>query len=170
MLDALAALELPATFFVIGQQVPERAAVLRRMVQAGHAVGVHAWEHPDLGAEPERAPDEIDRCLAAVREAAGMAPDLFRPPFGSYTPAVLEQADARGLRTILWDVNPHDHAGGDATADSITADVSRACAGARSSCSTTAARWTRGRACSTRCRASPTGCGSGGWRPLPCRT
>jgi peptidoglycan/xylan/chitin deacetylase (PgdA/CDA1 family) len=123
VLDALAALELPATFFVIGQQVPERAAVLRRMVEAGHAVGVHAWEHPDLGAEPERAPDEIDRCLAAVREAAGLAPDLFRPPFGSYTPAVLEHADARGLRTILWDVNPHDHAGGDATADSITADV-----------------------------------------------
>ena len=123
MLDALAALELPATFFVIGQQVPERAAVLRRMVEAGHAVGVHAWEHPDLGAEPERAPDEIDRCLAAVRDAAGIAPDLFRPPFGSYTPAVLEQADARGLRTILWDVNPHDHAGGDATAESITADV-----------------------------------------------
>jgi peptidoglycan/xylan/chitin deacetylase (PgdA/CDA1 family) len=123
VLDALGALELRATFFVIGQQVAERAGLLARMVGDGHEVGVHAWEHPDLGAEPGRAAQEIDRCAAAVRDAAGRAPQVFRPPFGSYTPAVVEDATARGLRTILWDVNPHDHAGGDATADTITTDV-----------------------------------------------
>jgi len=123
VLDALDAVRLRATFFVIGQQVPERAALLRRMVADGHAVGVHAWEHPDLSAEPERAPAEIDRCLAAVQDAGGTTPRLFRPPFGAYTPAVLEAAGARELTTVLWDVNPHDHAGGDATADTITADV-----------------------------------------------
>jgi peptidoglycan/xylan/chitin deacetylase (PgdA/CDA1 family) len=123
VLDVLAALQVPATFFVIGQQVPERAALLRRMVDDGHAVGVHAWEHPDLAAEPERAPAELDRCLAAVREAAGATPSVFRPPLGRWAPALLETASARGLETVLWDVNPHDYAGGDATADSIVADV-----------------------------------------------
>jgi chitooligosaccharide deacetylase len=123
VLDALSTLRLPATFFVIGQQVPERAALLRRMVQDGHEVGVHAWEHPDLGAEPDRAPGELDRCIAAVREAAGAAPRLFRPPLGRWTPALVETARARGLTTVLWDVNPHDYAGGEATADSIATDV-----------------------------------------------
>ena len=92
VLDALGALRLPATFFVIGQQVPERAALLRRMVQDGHEVGVHAWEHPDLSAEPDRAPGELDRCVAAVRDAAGTAPRLFRPPLGRWTPELLQIA------------------------------------------------------------------------------
>jgi peptidoglycan/xylan/chitin deacetylase (PgdA/CDA1 family) len=123
VLDALAALDVRATFFVIGQQVAERAALLARMVGDGHEVGVHAWEHPNLGDEPERAADEIDRCATVVGEAAGRPPRLFRPPFGAYTPAVLDAAGARDLLTVLWDVNPHDFAGGDATADSIAADV-----------------------------------------------
>jgi peptidoglycan/xylan/chitin deacetylase (PgdA/CDA1 family) len=123
VLDALRALRLPATFFVIGQQVPERAPLLRRMVQDGHEVGVHAWEHPDLSAEPDRAAGELDRCVAAVREAAGTTPRLFRPPLGRWTPELLETARARGLTTVLWDVNPHDYAGSQATAESIATDV-----------------------------------------------
>jgi peptidoglycan-N-acetylglucosamine deacetylase len=123
VLDALAALRLPATFFVIGQQVPERAAVLRRMAADGHAIGVHAWEHPDLAADPARTGPEVDRCAAAVREAAGVVPSLFRPPLGAWSPEVVGAAAERGLRTVLWDVNPHDYAGGGAGADAIAADV-----------------------------------------------
>jgi peptidoglycan-N-acetylglucosamine deacetylase len=123
VLDALDALGLPATFFVIGQQVPERAAVLRRMAAAGHAIGVHAWEHPDLAAEPGRTGSELDRCAAAVRDAAGVDPTLFRPPLGAWSGEVVRAAADRGLRTVLWDVNPHDYAGGGATADTIASDV-----------------------------------------------
>jgi peptidoglycan-N-acetylglucosamine deacetylase len=103
--------------------VPERSALLRRMVEGGHVVGVHAWEHPDLSAEPGRAPAELDRCLAAVREAARVTPRLFRPPLGRWTPELLETARARDLDTVLWDVNPHDYAGGGAGADAIAGDV-----------------------------------------------
>ncbi|MFL5958443.1 MAG: polysaccharide deacetylase family protein, partial [Solirubrobacterales bacterium] len=110
VLDALDALRLPATFFVIGQQVPERADLLARMVAEGHEVGVHAWEHPDLRAEPERAEVELDRTIDAVRAAAGSAPRLFRPPLGAWTPEVVEVARRRSLTTVLWDVNPHDYA------------------------------------------------------------
>jgi peptidoglycan/xylan/chitin deacetylase (PgdA/CDA1 family) len=123
VLDALAALGLSATFFVIGQQVPERAALLRRMAEAGHDVGVHAWEHPNLVEEPERAGDELDRCAAMVREATGRPPRLFRPPLGAWDAGLLRAADERGLTTVLWDVNPHDYAGGDASAETIAADV-----------------------------------------------
>jgi len=123
VLDALAALRLPATFFVIGQQVPERAHLLARMAAEGHDVGVHAWEHPDLAEHPERTGEEIERCAAAVRDAAGRPPRLFRPPLGAWTAAVVEAARDRGLTTVLWDVNPHDYAGGGATADGIAAEV-----------------------------------------------
>lgn len=123
VLDALAALRVPATFFVIGQQVPERAHLLARMAAEGHEVGVHAWEHPDLAEEPERAETEIDRTIAALRDVAGVTPCLFRPPLGAWTPGLLETARERGLTTVLWDINPHDYAGGGATADGIAAEV-----------------------------------------------
>jgi peptidoglycan-N-acetylglucosamine deacetylase len=123
VLDALAELKLRATFFVIGQQVPERADLLRRMVDAGHEVGVHAWEHPNLVDAPDRAADELDRCSAIVRETTGNSPRLFRPPLGAWTPDLVTAAEQRGMTTVLWDVNPHDYAGGEATAASIAADV-----------------------------------------------
>jgi peptidoglycan/xylan/chitin deacetylase (PgdA/CDA1 family) len=123
VLDALDALGLRATFFVIGQQVPERTALLRRMIDAGHAVGVHAWEHPNLVEEPGRAGQEIDRCAAIVQEASGERPRVFRPPLGAWDGGVLAAAHERGLTTVLWDVNPHDYAGGEATAETIAADV-----------------------------------------------
>jgi len=123
VLDALDALRLRATFFAIGQQVPERAELVGRMVREGHAVGVHAWEHPDLSEEPERAETELDRTIAALRGAAGVTPRLFRPPLGAWTPGLIEVAERRGLTTVLWDVNPHDYAGGGATADGIAAEV-----------------------------------------------
>jgi peptidoglycan-N-acetylglucosamine deacetylase len=123
VLDALAALELRATFFVIGQQVPERADLLRRMVESGHELGVHAWEHPNLADEPGRAAGELDRCARVVRETTGRPPRLFRPPFGAWTPEVVLAAEERGMTTVLWDVNPHDFAGGPATARSIAGDV-----------------------------------------------
>jgi peptidoglycan-N-acetylglucosamine deacetylase len=58
-----------------------------------------------------------------VREAAGRPPLLFRPPLGAWTGAVVETARERGLTTVLWDVNPHDYAGGGATANGIAAEV-----------------------------------------------
>ena len=141
VLDALAALELR------GDVLRHRPAGARARGGAaahgrgGHAVGVHAWEHPDLGAEPERAPDEIDRCLAAVREAAGMAPDLFRPPFGPTRPRCSRQADARGLRTSCGTSTRTTTPAATRPPTASPPTCSRPCAGARSSCSTTAARW-----------------------------
>jgi peptidoglycan/xylan/chitin deacetylase (PgdA/CDA1 family) len=58
-----------------------------------------------------------------VHEATGVTTSLFRPPLGAWSPEVVGAAAERGLRTVLWDVNPHDYAGGRATAESIATDV-----------------------------------------------
>jgi peptidoglycan-N-acetylglucosamine deacetylase len=97
--------------------------LIERMVGDGHEVGVHAWEHPDLGEDLTRAEMELDRTIETLHEAAGITPRLFRPPLGSWTPELLEIARRRDLITVLWDVNPHDYAGGHATATTIADDV-----------------------------------------------
>jgi len=35
-------------------------------------------------------------------------PRLFRPPYGSTSPALEAAMSARGLRTVMWDVDPRD--------------------------------------------------------------
>jgi peptidoglycan-N-acetylglucosamine deacetylase len=123
VVDALADLRLPATFFLIGQQVPERAELVRRMAGAGHELGVHAWEHPDLSVDLARAEMELDRTVDVLRDTTGVTPRLFRPPLGAWTRELLAMARLRDLETVLWDVNPHDYAGGEATAQTIVDDV-----------------------------------------------
>jgi peptidoglycan/xylan/chitin deacetylase (PgdA/CDA1 family) len=109
LLDVLARYEVRATFFVIGAQIAQRAATVRRAVDEGHAIGNHSWDHPSL---PSLAEDEIHDQLArtsgAIVEVTGRAADLFRPPFGDTDATVERVAAALGMRQVLWDVDTED--------------------------------------------------------------
>jgi peptidoglycan/xylan/chitin deacetylase (PgdA/CDA1 family) len=65
---------------------------------------------------------DIDRAEAIIGEATGLAPVLYRPPYGVLNTAALRLARARGRRTLLW-----SHWGRDwearATPESIAARV-----------------------------------------------
>ena len=45
VLDALAAADAKATFFVIGSNVSGKEATLKRIVAEGHTIGVHTYSH-----------------------------------------------------------------------------------------------------------------------------
>jgi peptidoglycan-N-acetylglucosamine deacetylase len=65
---------------------------------------------------------DIDRATAALEDATGVSPLLYRPPYGVLNAAALRLARARGWRTLLW-----SHWGRDweacATPDSIARRV-----------------------------------------------
>ena len=92
----------------------------------GHEVGNHSHTHADLGTEPWRAAEELERASGAIALALGRRPALFRPPLGAWTSDVLAEARRKGMRTVLWDVNPHDYAGGGRAAAEIADEVLRA--------------------------------------------
>ncbi|MFA5126505.1 MAG: polysaccharide deacetylase family protein [Patescibacteria group bacterium] len=50
LLDILKAEGVKATFFLTGSMIPGREALVKRMVEEGHEVGVHEWGHltPDI--------------------------------------------------------------------------------------------------------------------------
>jgi peptidoglycan/xylan/chitin deacetylase (PgdA/CDA1 family) len=52
VLEILADFEVPATFFVIGQNVDANPELAARVVQEGHAIGNHSYSHPDLHPQP----------------------------------------------------------------------------------------------------------------------
>jgi peptidoglycan/xylan/chitin deacetylase (PgdA/CDA1 family) len=123
VLDILAEHDARATFFVLGREITGREDTLKRALAEGHALGNHSWSHPDLAREPVRAAEELRRCNDVLAQIAGRPPLVFRPPLGTWTPSVLAQASDQGLVLVNWDVNPHDYAGGEPSADRIAATV-----------------------------------------------
>lgn len=110
LLDLLAARQIKATFFVIGQNVAEYPEVIARAVRDGHEIGSHTWSHPNLGRMSDDAVRlQLKRTEDAIVRAAGVRPTLLRPPYGSITPRQKRWIhDQFGYQIVMWDVDPLD--------------------------------------------------------------
>jgi peptidoglycan/xylan/chitin deacetylase (PgdA/CDA1 family) len=98
-----------ATFFVIGNRIPGNAPLLREMLEHGMELGNHSYSHPrDMATEAQRASQQIERANAAIEQATGLRPCLFRPPYGVLTPDLVQRARVLGLTTAKWTVDPGD--------------------------------------------------------------
>ena len=126
ILDILAHYRIKAVFFQIGQNIGALGAagaagatirepqIMERILAEGHAVANHTHTHPLLPRLDElKLTDEIDRTeallSAATRGHAGRA-SLFRPPYGARNDLVLAEVTARGLRSVLWNIDSRDWA------------------------------------------------------------
>jgi peptidoglycan-N-acetylglucosamine deacetylase len=106
----LAREHVPATFFMIGEQVTSAfRSTLRRELLDGDVLGDHTYTHPDLLTNPDPR-GQLARTIAAIRGLTGYSPCVFRPPYGDYDSAVVRTARSLGLATVMWDVDPSDWA------------------------------------------------------------
>lgn len=109
ILDILRTYQVPATFFVIGQNVDKYPELVRREVAEGHEVGNHTYHHYDLlKTGRQNIAREIDLASDAIARAAGVRVTLLRPPHGFRDPAVMEAAEARHLAVVEWSVMSRD--------------------------------------------------------------
>ncbi len=110
LLDMLAARNIKATFYVIGNSVNQNPGVLRRTVSEGHEIGNHSQTHQllsKLGDSQLR--QEMQRCEDAIGRAAGVRPRTMRPPYGGLLQRQRQLVhDEFGYPTILWSVDPLD--------------------------------------------------------------
>ncbi|MDX3044836.1 polysaccharide deacetylase family protein, partial [Streptomyces caniscabiei] len=80
--------------------------LVRAEARAGHEVGNHSWNHPDLTKlTPAQVASQLNRTSAAVKAATGKEPTLFRPPYGAVNAQVKA---ATTLSPVLWDVDTED--------------------------------------------------------------
>lgn len=103
-LELLARREVRATFFLLGQMVQRFPDLPLRMVDAGHEVAVHSWDHRNhLWHPPGRGTsDQLERTADLLERVTGVRPVYFRPPYGALTAADLRAAATLGLRPVLW--------------------------------------------------------------------
>ena len=109
LLEVLDRHQVKATFFLIGRFVEQRPDIARAVVTAGHAIGSHTWDHPNLifcsSGEVRR---QLEKTQRAIQEATGVDVKLFRPPFGGRRPASLRAARSLGLQPVMWNVTCRD--------------------------------------------------------------
>ena len=109
-LDILEREHAPATFFMVGRQVPGHGALIERMLRDGDMVGNHSLTHANLAGGGPKAAFEIERTQANIRAASGFTPCLFRPPYGAVSGALVGESSARGLVATLWNDDTRDWA------------------------------------------------------------
>jgi peptidoglycan/xylan/chitin deacetylase (PgdA/CDA1 family) len=111
LLDELENLGATATFFPIAARAAARPDLIRRMLEAGHTVGVHCHQHVR---HSERDVDWVRRDLnAALRllRSVGVFPTLWRTPWGDLAPWSADLAHEQRLRLVGWTVDTHDWRG-----------------------------------------------------------
>ena len=110
LLDILAAHQIKATFFVIGENVAEHPEIVARAAHEGHEIGNHSWSHPNLAKmSDDGVRSQLQRTDDAIKSATGSRPTLLRPPYGSITSREKRWIhDQFGYQIILWDVDPYD--------------------------------------------------------------
>ena len=127
LLKILANRHIKATFFLIGQNVQAHPEIVKEEVAEGHAVGSHTWSHPNLGIMPDdKVREELQRTDDAIFKAAGVHPQMLRPPYGSLAHAQrIWISKEFGYKIVFWSVDPLDwkNPGADVVASRILAAV-----------------------------------------------
>jgi peptidoglycan-N-acetylglucosamine deacetylase len=103
VLRILRRFRVPATFFLIGQQVGPFRREARAELRAGNEIGNHSLRHSFL---PSRG--DLATTNRVIRRATGFRPCLFRPPGGDVNSRLVGSALSLGMDTITWDVDPRD--------------------------------------------------------------
>lgn len=110
-MTALAVTGAHATFFLIGEQIPGKEALVRRLLAEAHEVGNHSFSHQHMVFHlPSFYEDEVMRTDALLRQAGVPAPHLFRPPYGKKLIGLPNALARHDYRMIMWDVEGPDGA------------------------------------------------------------
>jgi peptidoglycan/xylan/chitin deacetylase (PgdA/CDA1 family) len=124
ILDLLDAHGAKATFFLVGERVRARPALVREIVRRGHGIGNHSDSHPQaafwrLG--PAALEAEVAANQRTLAEVAGTAPRWFRSVVGHTNPFIAPVLARHGLTRVAWSARGFD--GVSCTPDQVLARI-----------------------------------------------
>jgi peptidoglycan/xylan/chitin deacetylase (PgdA/CDA1 family) len=98
-----------ATFFDVGYLVSDYPYLVRQEYEEGNTVANHSWSHPQMTSLSAQAiMSQLTSTSKAIKDAIGVSPTFFRPPYGSINSIVLSKARYLGFTTVLWDGSAED--------------------------------------------------------------
>lgn len=109
ILDILKKYKINVTFFMTGGWVESYPDDVKAIKAAGHDLGNHSEHHKHMPQLSNSSIcDELNSVTEKVEKLTNTKMCLFRPPYGDYNNALIEQAKNCGYYTIQWDVDSLD--------------------------------------------------------------
>jgi hypothetical protein len=106
LMDILKKYEARATFFMVGEAAQRFPELVRRVAQAGHAIGNHSWDHASFPFISRRERQEqIKACQQAITPYGQR---LFRPPYGEQNAVSRLDPLWLGYQVIGWNLEVGD--------------------------------------------------------------
>lgn len=103
VLDLLEKEDIKATFFCVGENVQKHPGVYQQILQGGHSVGNHTFNHL------QGFKNEDHSFFANIEKAGGyINSDLFRPPHGLLKASQYKYLKKK-YRIIMWDLISCDY-------------------------------------------------------------
>lgn len=117
LLEMLNQHQVMCTFFLVGEWAEKNPSQARMIAQAGHEIGNHSYAHPDMTKlTAQQIKDDISKADAAIQQATGVWPVLFRAPSGAYNDTAIEAAQSLSHVAVQWTVDSIDWKRHDAAA------------------------------------------------------
>ena len=114
VLETLKKFQAEATFFCIGDNVRKHPDVFAKVVEAGHSIGNHTFNHlKGWNYSIQEYVNNVELCAnqfksAGIQQSAYNVQPLFRPPYGRIKRDQIKEL--RNYRIVMWDVLTHDYA------------------------------------------------------------
>jgi peptidoglycan/xylan/chitin deacetylase (PgdA/CDA1 family) len=109
IMKLLLARHVPATFFVVGQQLNNFTPQLKALLRNGFQIGDHTENHAFLRRLNAPAQyGQIHDAAVRIRGAGAPLPRLFRPPYGSYNKGTLATLGRLNMLMVMWSIDPQD--------------------------------------------------------------
>lgn len=109
VLDVLSNFNIKATFFCVGENVIKYPSTFKRLIQEGHTIGNHTYNHLDgWQISLDKYLENIYLCRDAMVEN-GLSPGtfFFRPPYGKLKIGLNKNLESN-FKIIMWDVLAYD--------------------------------------------------------------
>lgn len=109
LLDILKKENVPATFFMLGEQVEKFPDIAKMVADQGYEIGNHSYTHSKftkLGRDEIRK--EINDTQEIIERATGRHPVLFRAPYGAVNSTVKDELLKADLELTGWAIDPED--------------------------------------------------------------
>lgn len=131
VLDILKEEGIPATFFVLGQSALAQEDMIRRIVDEGHALGNHTYDHDYEKLYPRFIHfwDQIQQTEEVLAHIVGIRPSLVRAPGGTYKKFdahYFRYMEEAGYQVHDWNVDSGDSKRKGVPARDIVANVKNA--------------------------------------------
>jgi len=112
VLDILQAHGVKAMFFIIGKNINQHAAILKRIADDGHTIGNHSFTHGiwfDMKSTAGMVA-ELNQMNEAVVDILGKeyTPVYFRPPYGVTNPNLANAIKRTGMTSVGWNLRSMD--------------------------------------------------------------